>query len=68
MKGIPVAKFAPYGAYGEYRGIQCPHCFVRIYPRHKAGELETCVTCAQDFIVPEGVTSPRKERNGRRIN
>lgn len=51
---IPVAKFVPYGAYGEYRGVQCPSCSIRIYPKHKAGELETCVTCGQDFIVPVG--------------
>lgn len=40
------------GEYGEYRGVHCPHCGIRIYPKHKAGELETCVTCGEDFIVP----------------
>ncbi len=54
---IKVAKEAPPGANGEYRGIICPKCGVRIFPKGGQGQIEMCVTCGEDYMISEGVRS-----------
>ena len=39
------------GAYGESRGVTCPHCGGRNYPRQSQA---VCVFCEGVYLVPRG--------------